>query len=612
MRKYFIKSSYIAVIFSLAFVSCEKFLDTDSPSNFTQEIIYANVSDATKGVSSIYALFNQDAFTSRLSNAFIPNTDIEVGGVGAAPENSRRDIWSLEATDGNGDIRTVWNNAYSAINRANLAIDGIEHSPMADDADMKQLLGEAKTLRAMWYYWLVNYWGDVPFKLKPTQGGDNLYLARTGRDTILSTLIADLISIVPHMKPASQLTYGVETVNREFTQGFIARLALCRAGYWLYPDMTMRRKEDYLDYYKIAREYSKKVMDESGHQLHPKFGDVFDNQSKWVVDSKTDVLYEVAFAPGFGDVGWNIGVAVDGGEHPYGSGSSYMPYNPAYVYSFDTLDTRLFKTASFIKYNNKLEQATISATGIGIGKWNRLLMPTPSGPNSAKGTGINWPIMRLSDVILMYAESENELNGPTLEAQEALKLVRKRAFQETAWASKVDQYVNQVAGSKRTFFDAIVNERAWELGGECIRHYDLIRWNLFGKKIAENRKILAEIGENTFNGAGPYATLPGTLYYRLKADKTIEWYGGLFKQVVVPPKLKDSPSKGDNPDGYTSLTWLKALYNDKEQRPADYILRSWRGYKDDTGLSPVPYILPLHSSTVTSSLGTLKNEGYNF
>src|SRR5690606_32817972 len=109
------------------------------------------------------------------------------------------------------------------------------------------------------------------------------------------------------------------------------------------------------------------------------------------------------------------------------------------------------KTASFIKYNNKLEQATISATGIGIGKWNRLLMPTPSGANSAKGTGINWPIMRLSDVILMYAESENELNGPTLEAQEALKLVRKRAFQETAWASKVDQYVNQVAGSKRTF-----------------------------------------------------------------------------------------------------------------------------------------------------------------
>lgn len=353
-------------------------------------------------------------------------------------------------------------------------------------------------------------------------------------------------------------------------------------------------------------------MDESGHSLNPKFADIFDNQSKWIVDSKTDVLFEVAFAPGFGDVGWNIGVAVDAGEHPYGSGSSYMPYNPAYVYSFDTLDTRLSKTAAFVKYNSKLEQATISATGIGIGKWNRMLMPTPSGSNSAKGTGINWPIMRLSDVILMYAESENELNGPTLEAQEALKKVRQRAFSAATWTNKVDQYVTQVSGSKGTFFNAIVDERAWELGGECIRHYDLIRWNLFGKKIAENRKKLMEIGENTFNGAGPYASLPGNLYYRLKADKTIEWYGGLFKQVVVPPKLKDSPSKGDNPDGYTSLTWLKALYNDKEKRAADYILRSWRGYKDDTGMAPAPYILPLHSSTVTSSLGTLKNEGYNF
>lgn len=368
MRRYFKTPTYFALVITLGLVSCKKFLDTDSPSNFTQETIYANVSDATKGVSSIYALFNQDAFTSRLSNSFIPNTDIEVGGVGAAPENSRRDIWAIEATDGNGDIRTVWNNAYSAINRANLAIEGIEQSAIAEQADMKQLLGEAKTLRALWYYWLVNYWGDIPFKLKPTQGGDNLYLPRTGRDTILSTLIQDLISIVPNMKPASQLSYGVETVNREFAQGLIARLALCRGGYWLYPDMTMKRKDDYLTYYQIAKEYSKKVIDESGHTLNVKFADIFDNQSKWIVDSKTDVLFEVAFAPGFGDVGWNIGVAVDAGEHSYGSGSSYMPFNPAYVYSFDTLDTRLSKTAAFIKYNSKLEQATISVTGIGTRK----------------------------------------------------------------------------------------------------------------------------------------------------------------------------------------------------------------------------------------------------
>ncbi|MGJ7030288.1 RagB/SusD family nutrient uptake outer membrane protein [Niabella hirudinis] len=604
---------YAAFCFAVAATSCKKFLDTDSPSNFTQEYIYANSNEAVKGVYSIYALFNQDAFTSRLSDSFIPNTDVEVGGVGAAPDNSRRDIWSMEATDANGDLRTVWENAYKAINMANIAVEGIEQSPKAADASMKQLLGEAKALRALWYYWLINYWGDVPFKLKPTRGGDSLYLGRTDRGVILSTLIQDLMSVEPGMKSAADVEYGVERVNREFVQGLIARLALCRGGYWLYPDMAMRRKEDYKDYYQIARDYAHKVIYDWGRILNPSFAAVFDNESKWIVDSKSDVLYEVAFQPGFGDVGWNIGMAVDAGDHNYGSGSTYKPLTPSYAYSFDTLDTRLAKTVAFIKYDKTLTQAPIAVTSLGIGNWSRLLMPTPSGPTSAKGTGINWPIMRLSDVMLMYAEAENELNnGPTGDAIAMLKTVRKRAFSSDNWAAKVDAYVAAVANGKEAFFNALVNERAWELGGECIRHYDLIRWNLFGKKIAEAKAKLAQMGENSVNGAGPYDYLPDNLFYRIKTDKTIEWFGSIFRKNTVMPPLKDSPSKGDNPNGYTRASWMSALYNSTTKGPADYILRSWRGYKDETGSAPAPYILPLHSSVVSSSLGTLKNEGYYF
>lgn len=606
---------YLLIVFCIATatLSCKKFLDTDSPSNFTQEYIYANPSEAVKGVYSVYALFNQDAFTSRLSNSFIPNTDVEVGGVGSAPDNSRRDIWSFETTDANGDVRTVWENGYNAINKANIVVEGIELSPRAKDPAMRQLLGEAKALRAMWYYWLVNYWGDIPFKLTPTRGGDNLYLSRTGRDSILSALIQDLIDVEGGMKPAAEVEYGVERINREFVQGLIARLALCRGGYWLYPDMTMRRKDDYREYYEIARTYARKVIYDWGRTLNPSFAAVFDNQSKWIVDSRSDVLYEVAFQTGFGDVGWNIGMAVDAGEHSYGSGSTYKPLTPTYAYSFDTLDTRLAKTVGFYKYDATLTQAPIAITGLGIGNWNRLLMPVPSGPTSAKGTGINWPIMRLSDVMLMYAEAENELNGgPTGEAIEMLKTVRRRAFNSQHWGEKVDTYVAGVATGKEAFFNAIVNERAWELGGECIRHYDLIRWNLFGKKIAETKQKLAEMGENTFNGAGSFDYLPDYLYYRIKADKTIEWYGSIFRKAAAPPPLKNSPNPGDNPNGYTRITWMRGLYNGTTSGPANYILWSWRGYTDNSGNAPVPYILPLHASVVSSSLGTLKNEGYNF
>ncbi|RZK46868.1 MAG: RagB/SusD family nutrient uptake outer membrane protein, partial [Pedobacter sp.] len=563
----YIKLLSLAVIVMMT-SSCKKFLDTDSPSSFTQEYIFATEADASKAVYSVYALFNQDAFTSRLSNNFAGNTDIEVGGVGAEPDNSRRDIWSFEATDANGDLRTVWNNAYSAINRANICVEGIEASAVAGNPEMQQLLGETKALRALWYYWLMNHWGDVPFNMAPTKGGDNFYQPRVGRDTILTALIDDLIAIEPNMKSANQITYGIERVNREFVMGLIARLALMRGGYWLYPDMVMRRKDDYKDYYKIARDYSDKLMKTYDRPLNPSFAKVFENQSRWVVSRNDDVLFEVAFQPGFGDVGWCHGGRVDAGTHPYGSGSNYLSLTPTYYHSFDTLDTRLPATCSIIYYDKDLQQTPVGVTAIAPNKWNRLLMPTPAGPQSAKGTGINWPIMRYSDVLLMFAESENELNGgPTADAINALKRVRQRAFPSALWGSKVDDYVAGKSG-KDEFFNAIVDERAWEFGGECIRKYDLERWNLFGKKVAETRNTLNAMGNDANAGVGQYSELPPIVYYKLNSDKTVTFYNKYKKAAVIPP-LKDSPSKGDNPNGYIALNWLKGLYNTTTSGPAD-------------------------------------------
>ena len=131
------------VLTSLIFVSCKKVLNPDTPSAFTQEYIFSNESDASKAVSGIYAMFNQDAFTSRVSNNFTGNSDIETGQVGGSPDNSRRDIWSFECTSANGDLLTVWNNAYIAINRANECIEGIDASVIAGNKKMQQLKGEA-------------------------------------------------------------------------------------------------------------------------------------------------------------------------------------------------------------------------------------------------------------------------------------------------------------------------------------------------------------------------------------------------------------------------------------------------------------------------------------
>ena len=597
------KIFFLVTLVLVLSVSCKKILQPETPSSFTQDYIFSTEADAKKAVNSVYALFNADAFTSRVSNNYAGNTDIEVGGVGSAPDGSRRDIWSFEATPANVETLVVWNQAYNAINKSNECIEGIEASAIGTTPGMKQLIGEVKILRAFWYYLLVNHWGDVPFPTTATKAGDNLYLPKTGRDTILTFLINDLIAAEPDMMWADQLDYGTERINREFCQGFIARLALMRGGYWLYPDMTMKRKTDYLDYYQVANKYCKKLLEMKPHTLSP-FAKVFDNINKSIKVTNDDVLYEVAFAPGAGDVGWNMGVTVAAGTHIYGSGGGTMLLTPNYYHSFDTTDLRLTATCSIIQYDANLFQQPVAVTSIGMAKWNRLLRTGNLGPSTAKGTGINWPLMRYTDVLLMLAETENEISGPTAVAQNALKTVRQRAFPSSLWATKVDAYIANVSSSKDAFFTAIVNERAWEFGGEFLRKYDLARWNLYGKKVAETINTLTQMGADAVAGVGTYANLADYLYYKRNTDGTITFLNRYYRVPVAPPL--------DPVTGYIRVTWLRGLYNTTTLGPADYILRQWRGYKDLTGNTPVRYILPIHASVIANSLGTLDNNGYGF
>jgi hypothetical protein len=118
------------------------------------------------------------------------------------------------------------------------------------------------------------------------------------------------------------------------------------------------------------------------------------------------------------------------------------------------------------------------------------------------------------------------------------------------------------------------------------------------------------MGTDAVSGTGTYSQLPDYLYYKRNADGSITFYNK-FNKPASPPPLVNSPSPGDNPDGYTRVSWLSSMYNTTTSSPADYILRQWRGYPDNSGLTPLRYILPLHNSVVSSSQGVLQNQyGY--
>lgn len=603
MNNFIKKITIVVIAFSMN--SCTDFLDPESLSTFDTEYVFSNTEDARKATNAIYTHFGQDAFRSRLSSNVQGNTDIEANGDLTAT-GARHQIWGLRAKENNDDLRIIWEVGYKAIRDCNIVIDGIHNSetynnPLteaATKADFNQFLGEAYTIRAYWYSMLIFTFGDVPFVQNAPKAGVDLNLPKEDRNVILSSLIQDMISIEDKMKWSDQLTYLVEQVNREFTMSMIARLSLQRGGYYLTPEMIMERKSDYLDYYTIARDYSKKLMTLKDRPLPTDFAQIFKNQCQFIVAKNSDVLFEVPFAIGDGDVGWNIGIRVnssDTAKHEYGSGSNYMNIPVSYYYSFDPKDKRRDVTCGLYYLDSDNVQKIVGVGGISQGKWSRAWLKTPPGKTTSKGTGINWPLMRYADVLLMFAESENELNGPTADAKEAFARVRRRAFETVDWSEKVDQYMTTISSSKQTFFDAIVNERAWEFGGELTRKSELIRWNLYKEKITETVNALQKLADDANLGIG---TLPDYIYAKTNSDGTLTVLNRDYMQVAAPAD-----------PAYVRYQWLIALKKTTDPTTYNPFISTY--YSPYQNANPVKYIFPLPNVAITNSLGVLKNEGYN-
>ena len=605
------KKLIISLLAAMAFSSCQEFLDPESLSTFDSQYIFSNAEDARKAVNAMYVHFSHDGFRSRLSNNMTGNTDIEHSS-GWTSDGARYQIWNLNAQSNNGDLAYVWDLGYKAIRDANIAIEGIMGSEAYASTDaelarkMKHLLGEAFTMRAYWYSILISYFGDVPFSTEAPKPGVEFNLPKENRNVILSRVIEDLISAEENMMWADQLPNGIEQINREYTLGMIARLALQRGGWSLKPDLTMAREGDYQQYYQIANQYASKLIQLKDRELPRDFRQVFVNQCKFISPVNSDILFEVPFAIGEGDVGWNIGIRVDGGssaKHDYGSGSNYMAMPPTYLYSFDTLDIRRDVTCGLYTINTDNEKVLVSTGNMNIsqGKWSRHLLPTPPGKSTDKGTGINWPMLRYSDVLLMHAEAENELNGPSGLAQEALKRVRRRAFPESAWATKVDQYVAEASASKEKFFEAIVDERAWEFGGEMIRKYELIRWGNYHQKVSEMVTELKKMADDANNGTG---TLPDYLYVKNDENGDLLIYN-LDRKVLAAPD-----------ESWEQANWLISMWDTNLGTYREWITRDWENYITGSKINVpdgvVRYIFPIPTIGIDNSKGVLKNDGYGF
>ncbi len=503
----------LLIIIILSVISCKDYFEIPKVSSFEPGNIFTNVEYTKKAIIGIYQLMTRDeGYSKRVSMYYGVDTDVAMctGDL----DNGRRGIAKYAATSGNEEIEKPWNNFYKMIERANICIANIPESPLYkngtedEQTKMKRMYGEALTLRALSYYELVRNWGDVPFLTEPAKVGDDYNQPKTDRDTIYEHIINDLLladTLVPWFSEIPEID---ERITKGAVKGLLARICLARAGYSLRRDGKNRQGTNPEKYYKIARDQCLEVIQSGEHDLNEKFEDVFKRQCEWQLETtRPESMWEVAMGIAVsGELGYYLGTKIDDNNQIYGKGNPGMIAMPTYFLSFNLLDTRRDVTIGIYEIDNDNKKLLRSFSDINIAKWRRDWM---NYPGTAKYTGVNWVLLRFSDILLMFAEAENELNnGPTNEAKNALKYVRERAFYGN------EDKIPTIPDTKDEFFNAIVQERAWEFGGECLRKHDLIRWNLLGTKIDETKENLRKL----YDGEPPYENVPRIVAWNNDGD----------------------------------------------------------------------------------------------
>ncbi len=224
---------YTAIISGLVSVnsSCKKYVDIDPPRSFLNEaLVFTDDKTANSAVVGLYA--NLNSYTSSFINTdgnFYPSFSAD-DLMPYTSSTASDEFTENELTIGNGNISGFWSELYSSIFHANSIIEGLNESSTLTPAKATQLMGEAKFLRAFFYFYLVNYFGDVPL-ITNTNFIENTSLPRTSADIVYDTIINDLL-VAQTSLPDEYIT-GMERtrVNKGAANALLARVYLYR-GVW--------------------------------------------------------------------------------------------------------------------------------------------------------------------------------------------------------------------------------------------------------------------------------------------------------------------------------------------------------------------------------------------
>lgn len=562
--------AFTAVITTLS--SCKKYLDYQSPSRLNVEQVYESAEYTNSAILGIYnKAAGPNVYGANLS-VYFPHgaDDFWYRGAANYDPSGQTAISTYGENVVNNSIYNTFTQLYEGIERANIACKYIPNSNAykTGAADvrlkLKRYYGEALALRSLFYFELLRNWGDVPASFIPAADSKNQFFSHSDRDSTYNRILDDLQLATTLVGWRNEVPeYKSYRLTKGAIKGLRARIALFAGGYALKNETrTMQRRNDYLSCYKIAFDECNDIIQSKQHLLNPVYENVFKSLHSGTMrfDEGNELMFEIAMwgAINDSDLARVLGLQFTNTADPWGQGGGGAKAVPTYFYEFPEggVDARRDVTLGFYQIQDGAQKNQVSLINLTCAKFRKSWTQFDKNSPSLQ-FGVNFPVIRYADVLLMYAEAANELQDASgvMTPVAALQEVQRRAYGTNA--------LPVTSTDKAGFFNALVKERLLEFGGEAIRKYDLIRWNLLNTKIQEVRarfQLLAlnapATPENPYNNVSQFIYFKPTVFKNGKYTEelaTLDLYGGAFDKVYYTANTV-------NPgNAYKSVWWRREV-----------------------------------------------------
>jgi hypothetical protein len=348
-----------------------------------------------------------------------------------------------------------WSTLYEAIGRANLLIAALDADKNLTEDLRNRGYGEARFVRAICYYFAVRTWGKVPMRLTPITSTDDIALALSTVDEIYDQVITDLQfaeGVLPATVPSSMAGRA--------TRG-AAKVALA--------DVYLTRQN-----YPAARDKAKEVMDTKGtygYDLITSFETLYSP----VLPTNAEDVFSLKFSQIVDQGSFLASYYADNRAAQAGLSVTGLRFGGAIakaplIMNWDKKDLRrkLNIYDSLFIGGAKVKANLVVGVDYFFGKYK-----DPGAPQDT-GNGNDFYLYRYADVLLIFAEAENKVNGPTAAAYEAINKVRRRGYGVDI--NTPSPLADLPAGVSQTDFDDLVfRERGYEFMAEAKRWFDLVR-----------------------------------------------------------------------------------------------------------------------------------------